>query len=89
MEKGHSLEGFIRSIEDKLKGRSPIVPLIITRQLTRLGATRKNLPDSKALEFIENTYRAFILGLGPEFAEEAKRMMRNELRKWRPSLFRL
>ena len=66
-----------------------MVTLIITRQLERLGANRNNLPDAMAFKFIDNVHNALRLGVGPEFAEKAKRLMRDELRKWKPQLFQM
>jgi hypothetical protein len=79
---------FIQEIQEKLEPIAPIIlPSIIKKQLTEVGATEDNLTPEMAKELMTRIERALEMFIGPDGTKLAHKMMIKELRKCAPEYF--
>ena len=81
-------KAFIRGVQQKLDPIAPIVlPDIIKKQLTEVGATEDNLTPELAENFIQKMVDALGMFMGPDDAKKAQHIMIKELRRCAPQYF--
>ena len=81
-------KAFVQGVQIKLDPIAPIVlPGIIRKQLTEIGATEDNLTPELAEEFINRIDMALGDFLGPEATKLIHQIMMKELRRCAPEYF--